>query len=683
MAFNFVKKNLLGLLLALCVMAFWTTPAHAAKFLLSPSSGTFTVGSTFDVSVFLDTEGKSINTVSAILLFPPDKLQLVSPTVGQSVINVWTAQPVFDNQRGVVSLVGGIPGGINVQSGLITSLTFRVKQVGSSTLLKFSDESRILANDGSGTDVLGSVQNGVYNLILPPPQGPIVSSETHPDQSKWYSNRNVILRWANTSSVENYSYILDDDPLGIPDNISEGNGASIIYKDLTDGTHYFHIKSLRDGVWGGVTSFGINVDTQPPAEFSLDFNPSDRTSSKNQIVNFQTSDSNSGISYYELKVIPLNAKAINSKINNNLFVEATSPYQLSLGVGSYDVIVRAYDKAGNYREIINRLKVVTPVFEIVSGQGIKVFSLFVISWFWVWFLLGVTALLLLYITLEIRKWHHKFLELEQSRELPEDIKKKLETLKTYRKKYGSLVLLLVLAGSLLFSGSVKAQETSQINRAPLSPPYVSRISRDISNEEMFYVGGKTDNSGITVLIYLQNLQTGETFSESVVSDSDGNWFYRHSGFLSAGKFLLWTQSKLGDQSSPPSPQIQIAVQNTAIQFGASRLSYEIIYLIGLIIFLCIIVILIGFIVYHAYRGRKKHKIFWKEVIEAEESIRRGFAVLKRDIEAELMVIRKAKMSNALLETERQKEEILLKDLEMIQKNISKEVWDIEHTEHND
>ncbi len=148
---------------------------------------------------------------------------------------------------------------------------------------------------------------------------------------------------------------------------------------------------------------------------------------------------------------------------------------------------------------------VTPVFEIVSGQGIKVFSLFVISWFWVWFLLGVTALLLLYITLEIRKWHHKFLELEQSRELPEDIKKKLETLKTYRKKYGSLVLLLVLAGSLLFSGSVKAQETSQINRAPLSPPYVSRISRDISNEEIFYVGGKTDNSGITVLIYLQNL----------------------------------------------------------------------------------------------------------------------------------------------------------------------------------
>ena len=682
MAFHFIKKNLLGLLLALVLAGFWATPVHAAKFLLSPSSGTFTVGSTFDVNVFLDTEGKPVNTVSAILLFPPDKLQLVSPTVGQSVINVWTAQPVFDNQKGVVSLVGGIPGGINVQSGLITSLTFRVKQVGNSTLLKFSDESRILANDGSGTDVLGSVQNGVYNLILPPPQGPIVSSETHPDQSKWYANRNVILRWANTSSVENYSYIVDDDPLGVPDNISEGNGASIIYKDLTDGIHYFHIKSLRDGVWGGVTSFGINVDTQPPAEFSLEFNPSNRTSSKNQIVNFQTSDSDSGISYYELKVIPLNSKAT-SPNNNNLFVEATSPYQFSLGIGSYDVIVRAYDKAGNYREIISRLKVVTPVFEIVSGQGIKVFSLFIISWFWVWFILCVIAIVLLYTTLEIRKWHYKFLELEQSRELPSDIKKKLETLKTYRKKYGSLVLLLVLTSSLLFSGSVQAEQISQIDRTQLSPPYISTISRDISNEEIFYVGGKTDNSGITVLIYLQNLQTGETFNESVVSDLKGDWFYRHSKFLSAGKYLLWTQSRLGDQSSPPSPQMQIAVQNTAIQFGASRFSYEMIYLIGVIIFLCIIVILVGFILYHAYRGRKKHKIFWKEVIEAEESIRRGFAVLKRDIEAELAVIKKAKLSNALLEEERQKEENLLRDLEAVQKNISKEVWDIEHTEHND
>jgi hypothetical protein len=80
MAFHFIKKNLLGFLLALVEIGFWATPVHAAKFLLSPSSGTFTVGSTFDVSVFLDTEGKPVNTVSAILLFPPDKLQLVPPT---------------------------------------------------------------------------------------------------------------------------------------------------------------------------------------------------------------------------------------------------------------------------------------------------------------------------------------------------------------------------------------------------------------------------------------------------------------------------------------------------------------------------------------------------------------------------------------------------------------------------
>lgn len=677
MVFN--KKIVSVCIFSLILSAVWTVPVYATKLLLSPSSGTFTVGSTFDINIFLNTEGKSINTVSTVLFFPADKLQLVSPTIGQSVISVWTAQPIFNNKDGVIRITGGIPGGINVQSGLITSLTFRVKKVASSTLVKFSDESRVLANDGSGTDVLSSVQNGVYNLILPPPAGPIVSSETHPDQSKWYSNKSVILRWASTSSVESYSYMLDQDSEGIPDNISEGNKTTIVYKDLNDGTYYFHIKSLRDGVWGGITSFGINVDTESPAEFSLTFNPSDRTSSTNQIINFQTSDVLSGISYYELRVIPLNQNASIAKKNNQLFVEATSPYQLSLGIGSYDIIVRAHDNAGNYREVTSRLNVVASLFEMVSGQGIRIYDLVIIPWIWFWISLSVLLIMLLFSAWRIKKWHHGFIVRQKSKELPSDIKSQLETLKTYRKKYGNLVLLILLASSLFFVNKVNAVESQQIQ---LSVPFVSSVSRNISNEEIFYIGGKTEDSDVTVIIYLQNLQTGETFNESVVSDSKGNWFYRHPTFLSSGDYLLWTQSKLGNESGPPSSQIQMTVEKTAIQFGASRLSYETIYLIIAIAFLLVILGLIVFILYHAYHGRKKHKLFWKEVREAEESIRRGFAVLKRDIEAELAVMHKAKLSGSISEEVKQKEAHLLKDLDAIQKHISKEVWDIEQTEHS-
>lgn len=100
-----------------------------------------------------------------------------------------------------------------------------------------------------------------------------------------------------------------------------------------------------------------------------------------------------------------------------------------------------------------------------------------------------------------------------------------------------------------------------------------------------------------------------------------------------------------------------------------------------IVFLLVILGLIIFIAYYAYRGRKKHKLFWKEVKEAQESVRRGFAVLKRDIEAELAIVHKESGGNPLSEEFKQKETHLLKDLDAISKHISKEVWDIEQTEH--
>src|ERR1051325_6909235 len=150
----------------------------AASLSVLPNSGTFTVGSTFGVSVFLDTQNQSINAVDVEVGYPADKLQVVSPSTGESIIGVWTNQPRYDNQAGTVSLQGGVPGGINTSNGIITTITFRVKAIGDASV-RILDSSKALLNDGLGTDVLGKIQNGIYNLTLPPPAGPIVASETH------------------------------------------------------------------------------------------------------------------------------------------------------------------------------------------------------------------------------------------------------------------------------------------------------------------------------------------------------------------------------------------------------------------------------------------------------------------------------------------------------------------------
>ena len=64
----------------------------------------------------------------------------------------------------------------------------------------------------------------------------------------------------------------------------------------------------------------------------------------------------------------------------------------------------------------------------------------------------------------------------------------------------------------------------------------------------------------------------------------------------------------------------------------------------------------------------------KEVGEVEEAVRHGFAVLKRDIEAEITAVRRA---GRLTTEEKRREKELLDDLERIRKEIGKEILDIE------
>ncbi|MDO8520866.1 MAG: cohesin domain-containing protein [bacterium] len=701
----------------------------AGALLLSPTSGTFTVGSTFDVQILLDTEGKSVNALDVDLRFPPDKLQLVSPNTSVSIISLWTSQPQFNNQTGRVRLQGGIPRGINVDSALVATLTFRVKSVGNA-ILNFSDQSKVLLNDGLGTDDLRRQVNAVYTLQLPPPAGPVVVSETHPDQAVWYSNPNVILKWANIEPVQSYSYIFDEEPVSRPDDSGEGTRSSVIYKNVPDGKHYFHIKGLREGVWGGITHFGVKVDTDAPAEFPLEILPGKRTSTRDVVVKFATTDTLSGLDHYELKIVSLRPQTSTEGNlgDQSLFIEAESPYIApSLSVGPYDVFIRAHDKAGNYREIVERLTITDRYISFTSREGL-VIGPYIIGWWWLFLLLLLILLLLIYLAVHFKHKHDLLEAQREAKELPGHVTEQLEELRKYKSKYGGFdrtvesgsplpaansstngsiersggigaggtLAVFLVCGTLAlhaFSPQVFAQQTSpapivqpgasQVERqdgiAELAPPYVTTVSRTVSNDEIFYIGGKTETRDTAVIIYTQNLSTGETTSYTVTSDRKGEWFYRHNGFLTPGKYVLWAQAKLGDVTSPPSPQIELSVARAAVVFGVTRVSYEALYLIATIFLLLVIIALAGYLSYHAYHHRRKHQLLLKEVREAEESVKRGFAVIRRDIEREIAMLKKAE-GRELTPEEKAREAELYRDLKDTERRIGKEVWDIERVE---
>lgn len=645
-----------------------TKLVHAASFSLSPSGGKYEVGSTFNVTILINTEGQNINAVEASLSFPPDKLQLVSPSAGNSIIGIYTIPPRVNNQIGRVDVAGGILGGFNAQSGQIATVTFRVKAVGTA-VLRFLDNSKILLNDGQGTNALNNTGSATYELNLPAPNGPLVVSESHPSQDLWYRERTALLRWSTEEGVEGYSYTISSDPVDLPQDIVQTRESSVIYKNLSDGNHYFHIKALRKGVWGGTTHYSLKIDGTPPAVFPVEISPSPRTNSRRPVINLNTTDALSGIDRYELKLVSLDKK----DFDQQLFIEVQNSYiPDSLDQGSYDVIARAYDKAGNYIDITQRLEISDSIFRFINNQGLFISKSITISWVLIWSIGLGLLVLLIWLAIWIRRWAKKYVLKPQHAHLPSNLQTQLKELQLYRKRYGkiaSVFLAFVILGFSVTGVSAQVQE--------FSPPVISSYSANITEQEIFYVSGRTTEPETDVIIHVQNLYDGQTFNFQTKSDARTDWFYRHNGFLSGGKYLVWSQSKRGDELSAPSPQVTMQVQPIAFSFGNSRVPYNILYLIIILGLFVSLAGVISYIIFHTVAGRKRRKQFLVEIRRAEESIKRGFALLHKDIQAELALVKKAGLSPELSAEQRIRQQELEADLLSVEKYVDQEIWEVE------
>jgi hypothetical protein len=97
--------------------------ADAASLKLSPSTGIYTAGKSFTISVALNTDGKSVNAADGKLTFNPKELQVVSVSRASSIFNLWTEEPSFSNTQGTIAFGGGSPTGYKGTSGAILNIT--------------------------------------------------------------------------------------------------------------------------------------------------------------------------------------------------------------------------------------------------------------------------------------------------------------------------------------------------------------------------------------------------------------------------------------------------------------------------------------------------------------------------------------------------------------------------------
>lgn len=353
--------------------------AQTAELYLSPSSGSFIVGSVFSVSVFVNTEGSEINTVFAELKFPPHILQVTSPTAGTSFIENWLTPPSYSNSQGLITFRGGIPKGIKTSAGLISTITFRAIASGEAKI-NFLEDSKILLNDGKGTDILTSKRSAVFNILVPEPEGPKAFSPTHPNPNVWYSDSSPSFSWEGESGVSDFSWIFDQNPSGRPDGISDGTGNETSFDDIKDGIWYFHLRQKKNSIWGKTSTIQIKIDTTPPKQFSPRLETYTKLVGYQTMVYFESADEFSGIDHYEISVIDLNK----SETSPSFFTEEISPYKVPFKQGGkYNAVIRAIDGAGNIRIAEARFRMVTPLISHIEGKGIGIRGM-VVPWPLIW-----------------------------------------------------------------------------------------------------------------------------------------------------------------------------------------------------------------------------------------------------------------------------------------------------------
>jgi len=347
-----------------------------AEIFISPRSGTFLVGSTFEVPVYIDTKGNNINAINLVINFDPKKVVVVNPSGGKSIIGIWAEVPDINNTLGTASFAGIIPSpGIVTSSGLIITMTFKVLTSGD-TRISVNEQTSAHLNDGLGSEILLTKNGSSYTFQNRAPNGVIIYSDTHPSQDTWYNNNSPVFSWDTNPNINGFSVVFDNTATTIPTNTISNTDASAFYENTKDGIWYLHVKSIAKGIWGPTSHFQVRVDTVIPADFKVNASSfKDSNGIKKYMASFFTTDTMSGISHYEVGVINKNALDTSTPV----FIQTESPYLVPLSTSeSLRVVVHTIDNAGNISESYIDLYPGYSIVQILKKIGIYLLLLLIL-----------------------------------------------------------------------------------------------------------------------------------------------------------------------------------------------------------------------------------------------------------------------------------------------------------------
>lgn len=245
---------------ALFVIGMCLSPMHSLAATISASSGSaLSAGDTAIIDVFLDTEGETLNSIDGSITLSDDhngNFEVKDLSVVNSAFTMWPRKPSLED-KGKISFVGGIPGGIKGDHLSLFKIVVKVNQSGNFSIKPNTITSYL--NDGLGTS--RSIDKESTSITVGPAR--------EKAQDKWQEI--------------------------------------------------------------------VSNDNTAPEPFTIQVVQDSYLYDGKKFISFETTDKQSGISYYEVKE------------GNRPPVRTGTSYVLINQNGPVDVVVTAYDKAGNFQ----------------------------------------------------------------------------------------------------------------------------------------------------------------------------------------------------------------------------------------------------------------------------------------------------------------------------------------------
>jgi len=326
------------------------------------------VGDTLTVTLKVNTGGAPINAAEGTITFPADVLQVKSVSQNGSIFTLWPSEPSSSNKHGTVSFSGGKPTpGYTGTSGTLFSVAFTAKGEGTAHLAITG--AQVLANDGQGTNVVGTV--GSTNITVAAadsaptaspssaPQ-PAITSATNPNQDTWYATADVSASWTGGSGVLGYSAVFDHTAATDAPQVDEGTTSAFSRSNLADGVWYLHVRAHYAAGWSATQHYRFQIDHTVPAAFPVVVTH-DPVKDGTVTLAFTATDATSGVDHYKMK------------IDGGPYAAVTSPKILeNVLPGSHRVVVLAVDRANNITEASSTFEVGGPVALAVTFDHTRV-----------------------------------------------------------------------------------------------------------------------------------------------------------------------------------------------------------------------------------------------------------------------------------------------------------------------